>query len=173
VRPEVLRTNEETEIAFTDEEAAFLHANTNARTGSIATTSADGQPDVVAVSYEFDGTFLYIGGLNQLTSRKYRNVVAGNSKVAFFLEERTDAPPLLLKWMRIYGTADIVDRKGRFDSVATGGAEDRESSKYIRITPSISWGFNLEGRQFGDFDVENYKNRDSVRRNVHGSAEKP
>lgn len=154
-------------MAFTDEEAAFLDANANTGTGSIATVSPDGQPDVVAVSYEFDGTYLYIGGLNQLTSRKYRNVVAGNSNVAFFLEERNEATPFLLKWMRIYGTADIVERKGRFDSVETYGAENRDSSKYIRITPSISWGFNLVGRMFEDFDVENYKDRASVRRNVH------
>jgi pyridoxamine 5'-phosphate oxidase family protein len=159
-------------MTYTDEEAAFLHCNTNDRTGFIATVSSDGQPDGVAVSYEFDGTFLYIGGLNQLKTRKYRNVVAGNSKVAFFLEERHDAQPLLLKWIRIYGTADIVDRKGRFDSVESHGAEDRDSSQYIRITPSISWSFNLEGREFEDFDVENYKRRDTVRRNVHGSAAK-
>ena len=163
-------------MTFTDLEAGFLRANTNTTTGFLATVSSDCQPDGVAVSYEFDGTFLYIGGLNQLMTRKYRNVSAGNSKVAFFIETRDDAQPLLLKWMRIYGTADIVERKGRFDAVESHGAENRDSSQYIRITPSISWSFNLEGREFKEFDVENYKNRASVSRNVHDaddSAVKP
>ena len=156
-------------MPYTEDEIAFLRSRSDLGTGSLATVSSDGQPDVVAVSYEFDDTFLYIGGLNQLTSRKYRNVVGGNSKVAFFLEFRDPQFPMSLQWMRIYGTADIVERKGRFDSVQTHGAEDREASQYLRIAPTISWGFNLEGRQFAEFDVENYKNRAAVRRNDHGA----
>ena len=169
-------------MTYTDDELAFLRShrmldpelgtmNPDAKTGFLATVSSDGQPDGVAVSYEFDGTFIYIGGLNQLKSRKYRNVVAGNSKVSFFIEEREDEPPRLLKWMRIYGTADIVERKGSFDSMATHGAENRDLSSYLRIAPNISWSFNLEGQRFGEFDAEKYKNRDTVRRNVHDSSD--
>ncbi|MET9080745.1 pyridoxamine 5'-phosphate oxidase family protein [Streptomyces sp. NPDC004237] len=160
-------------MAFTEEEAAFLSSPSYGnypKTGCIATVAADGQPDVVGVSYEFDGTYLYIGGLNQLVSRKYRNVKAGHEKVAIFIDHMDGVRPDSLQWMRIYGTADLVERKGRFDSKASGAAVDRESSTYIRITPVISWGFNLSGKWFEDtegFDPEKFKNRASVVRNNH------
>ncbi|MFC8511828.1 pyridoxamine 5'-phosphate oxidase family protein [Streptomyces sp. NPDC057257] len=157
-------------MTFTDDEAAFLNSHKRP-IGCLATVSPDGHPDVVGVSYEFDGTYLYIGGLNQLKSRKYRNVLAGNTKVAFFLESFDQEKPQQLQWLRIYGTADLVERKGRFDSIATGAAEDRDSSQYIRITATTSWAFNLEGRDLTDFDPQNYKRLTSVRRNVHDAAE--
>lgn len=160
-------------MPFTADEVAFLTVEDTPETSgdamthaAISTVAADGQPDVVAVSYEFDGTYLYIGGLNQLLTRKYRNVKAGNEKVAIFIQRRPQGL-WSLQWMRIYGTADLVERKGRFDSVATYGVEDRDSSQYIRITPTISWGFNLEAKEFAEFNVEDYANRNTVKRNDH------
>jgi pyridoxamine 5'-phosphate oxidase family protein len=52
---------EETQMSFSDEEVAYLRSQRLAR---IATVSPDGQPDVVPVGYQFDGTHFYVGGLD-------------------------------------------------------------------------------------------------------------
>jgi pyridoxamine 5'-phosphate oxidase family protein len=44
---------------FTDEETAYLRSQPIAR---LATVSASGQPDVVPVGFEFDGTCFFVGG---------------------------------------------------------------------------------------------------------------
>ena len=48
-------------MSFTDEEIAYLNSQP---LGRIATVAPDGQPDVSAVTYEFDGTHFYIGGID-------------------------------------------------------------------------------------------------------------
>ncbi|MET9080755.1 PPOX class F420-dependent oxidoreductase [Streptomyces sp. NPDC004237] len=126
-------------MPFTDEEAAFLRSEDLPylkRTASIATVTADGQPDVVAVGYEFDGTYIYVGGARVLETRKYRNVLAGNTKVAFFMERKAEEEPWAPGWLRVYGTADLVKREGTF---AVADQQD-----YLRITPVVSWSFNLQ-----------------------------
>lgn len=50
----------------------------------IATTSRKGQPDVVPVTFEFDGMYFWIGSGNQdmhLRTHKYLNVKDGNTKI--------------------------------------------------------------------------------------------
>jgi pyridoxamine 5'-phosphate oxidase family protein len=64
-------------MSFTGEEVAYLRSQRLAR---IATVSADGQPDVVPVGYEFDGTHFYVGGLDPAKTRKFRNVQAGTPR---------------------------------------------------------------------------------------------
>ena len=66
-------------MAFTEDEAAYLKSQPLAR---IATVGPDGQPDVTPVSFEFDGTYFYVGGWAPEGSRRFRNVKAGNTKVA-------------------------------------------------------------------------------------------
>jgi pyridoxamine 5'-phosphate oxidase family protein len=147
-------------MPFANDEIAFLRdpdRHYMEKTAYFATVSSDGQPDVVPVGYEFDGTYIYIGGANQLKSRKYRNVLAGNTKVSFAFADHADVEPWTPSWLRIYGTADIVDREGPF---GPGG--------YIRITPTISWSFNLERRVFALSDgTEPFKRPGAVRRTVH------
>jgi pyridoxamine 5'-phosphate oxidase family protein len=46
-------------MSFTDEEITYLRSQPLAR---IATVAPDGQPDVVAVGFKFDGTHSYVGG---------------------------------------------------------------------------------------------------------------
>src|SRR5918995_747904 len=53
-------------------------------------------------------------------------------------------------YLRIYGTAEIVEREGQFGS-----------SPYLRVTPTISWSFNLDGAPF------THDRPVSVRRTVH------
>ena len=121
-------------MAFTDEEAAYLESQRLAR---IATVAPDGQPDVVPVGFEFDGTFLYVGGMDPARTRKYLNAQAGSSKVALVVDDLVSTQPWTPRGLRIYGTAELVERQGQFGT-----------APYLRITPTISWSWNLEGLPF-------------------------
>ncbi|NUS93376.1 MAG: PPOX class F420-dependent oxidoreductase, partial [Nocardia sp.] len=55
-------------------------------------------------------------------------------------------------YLRVYGTAELVRREGQFGQ-----------APYIRITPTVSWSFNLAGQAFSPGDVQ-------VQRTVHTSA---
>ena len=137
-------------MAFTDEETAYLRSQRLAR---IATVGPGGQPDVVPVGYEYDGTHLYVGGMDPVKTRKFRNVQAGNAKVALVIDDLVSAQPWTPRYLRIYGTADLVDRPGQFGP-----------APYMRITPTISWSWNLAGSPLTrDREVV-------VRRTVHHAA---
>ena len=133
--------------SFSEDEVAYLRSQHLAR---IATVCPDGQPDVVPVGFEFDGTYVYVGGLDPAKTRKHRNVQAGNSTVALVVDDLVSTSPWTPRYLRIYGTADIVEREGRFGS-----------SPYLRITPTISWSFNLDGAPF------THDRPVTVRRTVH------
>jgi pyridoxamine 5'-phosphate oxidase family protein len=134
-------------VAFSEEEIAYLRSQRLAR---IATVSAEAQPDVVPVGFEFDGTYVYVGGIDPARTRKFRNVRAGNTKVALVIDDLVSANPWTPRYLRIYGSAELVERQGQFGPAA-----------YMRITPTISWSFNLEGLPFThDREV-------NVRRTVH------
>jgi pyridoxamine 5'-phosphate oxidase family protein len=136
-------------MPFTEEETAYLRSQRLAR---IATVASDGQPDVTPVGYEFDGTSFFVGGMNQLATRKYRNVEAGNDKVALVIDDVVTADPWTPRFVRVYGTADVVEREGH----AGPGS-------YLRITPVVTWSWNLDGRPFG----ANGASPSGPRRTVH------
>ena len=121
-------------MAFTDQEITYLQSQRLCR---IATASPDGQPDVVPVGYEFDGTRLYVGGMDPAKTRKFRNVAAGNLSVALVVDDLISADPWTPRYIRIYGTAELVNRLGQFGQ-----------APYMQITPTISWSWNLDGRPF-------------------------
>ncbi len=125
-------------MAFTEEEAAYLRSQGMAR---LATVDGDGQPDVVPVAVEFDGTFLWVGGgATVRATRKVRNVVAGNRKVALVVDDMVSFDPFIARGVRVYGHADgPVERVGM---VGPG--------TYLRITPTVSWSWNLAGEPVGD-----------------------
>jgi PPOX class F420-dependent enzyme/OxyR family protein len=77
-------------MAFTDEEVEYLRSQRLCR---IATVGPDGQPDVVPVGFELDGDYVYVGGIDPTKTRKYRNVQAGNTKVALVIDDLVSAPP--------------------------------------------------------------------------------
>jgi pyridoxamine 5'-phosphate oxidase family protein len=134
-------------VSFSEEEIAYLRSQRLAR---IATVSADGQPDVVPVGFEFDGSHVYVGGIDPARTRKFRNVRAGNTKVALVIDDLVSADPWTPRYLRIYGTAELVERSGQFGPAA-----------YMRITPAISWSFNLDGLPF------THDRQITVRRTVH------
>ena len=72
-------------MSFTDEEIAYIRSQPLAR---IATVSAEGQPDVVPVVYEFDGFHFFIGGFAPERTRRTRNVDQGNDKVALVIDDQ-------------------------------------------------------------------------------------
>ena len=123
-------------MAFTEDEVAYLKSQPLAR---IATVGADDQPDVTPVGFEFDGTYLWVGGRAPERTRKFLNVQAGHPKVALVIDDLVSTSPWTPRFLRVYGTAELVERPGQFGP-----------GIYMRITPEISWSWNLDGRPYGD-----------------------
>jgi pyridoxamine 5'-phosphate oxidase family protein len=139
-------------MSFTDEEIAYLRTQPLAR---LATVSPDGQPDVVPVGFEFDGTCFWVGGPGPaiLQTRKFRNVGAGNDRVALVIDDLVSFDPFVARGIRVYGRAGgPVERTG---FVGPG--------HYLRIQPAVSWSWNLEGAPAGDTWYE-------ARRTVHDAT---
>lgn len=116
-------------MAFTDEEIAFIRSQPLAR---VATVSADGQPDVVPVVFEFDGFHLFVGGYAPERTRRTRNIAEGNEKVALVIDDLATVRPWSPRYVRVYGTVELVRRDGQRD-------------RTMKITPATSWSFNLDG----------------------------
>jgi pyridoxamine 5'-phosphate oxidase family protein len=135
-------------MAFTEDEVAYLNSQP---LGRLATVDADGQPDVVPVGFEFDGTYLYVGGRAPERTRKFLNVEAGQVKVALVVDDLVSTDPWTPRFLRVYGTAELTKRPGQFGF-----------DRYMRITPEISWSWNLDGRPYGGGAVQS-----GPRRTVH------
>jgi len=118
-------------MPFSAQEVAYLRSQRLAR---LSTVAPDGQPDVAPVGFEFDGTHFYVGGHDPVKTRKFRNVDAGHEKVALVVDDLKSTDPWTPRFVRVYGTAELVERAGQF---GTG--------PYMRITPTVSWSFNLDG----------------------------
>jgi pyridoxamine 5'-phosphate oxidase family protein len=121
-------------MAFTDEELEYLRSQPLAR---LATVAPAGQPDVTPVALEVEDTTLWVCGAGEavLRTRKIRNITAGNRQVALVVDDLPSLDPFVARGIRIYGIAeDPVDRVGM---VGPG--------HYVRVTPTISWSWNLEG----------------------------
>ena len=121
---------------FTPNERAFIVEQRFLR---IATVAPDGQPDVVTVSFDFDGHRFFIGGLNNPTTRKFRNVQAGEDRVALVLDDLASVEPYRPRGLRVYGHAEIVERKG----YAGPG-------QYLAVTPDKHWSWGIEGPIMSD-----------------------
>jgi pyridoxamine 5'-phosphate oxidase family protein len=136
-------------MSFTDEEIAYLRSQPLVR---LATVSPDGQPDVVPLACEFDGTYFWVGGSGPtvVDTRKFRNVGAGGHKVALVFDDLVSFDPFVARCIRVYGHAEQP-----FERVGMTGP-----GTYIRITPTVSWSWNLEGRPMGERWYE-------ARRTVH------
>jgi len=130
-------------MSFTPEEVAYIQSQPLVR---VATVAADGQPDIVPTGFEFDGTHFYIGGFDTANTRRTRNVRAGNDKIAFVIDDLASMNPWTPRFLRLYGTAELVERDGQ---------------PILKITPVTSWSFNLEG-----LSLEEARNN-ALRRTVH------
>jgi pyridoxamine 5'-phosphate oxidase family protein len=119
-------------MSFTAEETAYLTSRPLARFASLC---AGGQPDVVPVALEFDGSRFWVGGPGPdvLGTRKFRNVAHGRRKVAFVVDDLVSLEPFVARGIRVYGVAD-----GPVERVGMMGA-----GHYLRISPTLSWSWNL------------------------------
>jgi pyridoxamine 5'-phosphate oxidase family protein len=123
-------------MTFTDAEITYARSQP---LGRLATVADDDQPDVVPVGFDFDGTYFYISGYGDtLKTKRVLNVLAGHEKVALVVDDLASTDPWTPRFLRVYGTADIVERDGY------AGRKE-----YLRITPTVSWSWNLEGRPYG------------------------
>jgi pyridoxamine 5'-phosphate oxidase family protein len=123
-------------MSFTAEEIAYIRSQRLAR---VATVAANGQPDVVPVGFEFDGAHFYIGGFDPANTRRTRNIQAGNEKVAIVIDDLASADPWSPRFLRVYGTAELVER-------------DTPSGRQpiLKITPAVSWSANLDGHPIAE-----------------------
>ncbi len=115
---------------FTDSEIAYIKSQRLIR---LATVASNGQPDVAPVGFEFDGQYFYISGRNPTNTRKFRNLRAGNNKVALVMDDLLSIQPWKPRGIRIYGSAEFVERDGMFGH-----------KTYMRITPRTSWSWGIE-----------------------------
>jgi pyridoxamine 5'-phosphate oxidase family protein len=126
-------------MSFTAEERDYLPSQPLAR---LATVADDGQPDVVPVGYEFDGSRFWVGGPggSVLATRKFRNVMAGNEQVALVIDDMVSFEPFVARGIRVYGRAgQPVERVGL---VGPG--------TYLPIEPTTSWSWNMAGEPVGE-----------------------
>jgi pyridoxamine 5'-phosphate oxidase family protein len=119
---------------FTEKEIAYIKSQPLAR---LATVGKDSQPDNVAVGFEFEDPIIYVGGRFMRSSRKYKNVLGGHSKVALIIDDLASRDPWQPRGIRIFGEAEIVERDGRFGK-----------DHYLRIVPKLSWSWQIEGPTF-------------------------
>lgn len=134
-------------MAFTEEEITYIRSQA---LGRLATLGAGDQPDAVPVAVEFDGTFLWVGGAaTVLKTRKFRNIAEGRHKVALIIDDLVSLAPFIARGLRVYGKAEQP-----FDRVGLVGP-----GTYMRITPTVSWSWNLEGKPAG---TEWYPSRKTV-----------
>jgi len=126
-------------VTFEADELEFLRSHGIAR---LATSGEDDQPDVVPVAFEYDGASFWVGGTGEtvLRTRKVANVRSGRRKVALVVDDLPSFDPFIARGIRVYGVADgPVERVGM---VGPG--------HYLRITPTISWSWNMAGEPVGD-----------------------
>ena len=141
-----------TNSIFSEKEAEYLKSQRLARIAtaqcSIEDTSI--QPDVVPVGFDFDGEYLYVGGMNLLKSTKYRNILK-NNKVAIVVDDLKSIDPWDPRGIKVYGTADVVTRQGGYMENT-----NLPNPQYIRITPKKKWSWGIEEPVFvqGKFNVK-------------------
>ena len=126
-------------VMFSEKEIEYLESQHIARIATSAVLS-DGpvQPDVVPVGFDFDGEYFYVGGMNILKSRKYKNVLKHN-KVALVIDDLKSVDPWDPRGIRMYGTADIVTRQSGYMEQTPHPQAD-----YIRIKPEKKWSWGID-----------------------------
>lgn len=124
-------------MSFTDEEIAYLRSQPLAR---LSTVDDRGQPDVVPLAFEFDGSLFWVGSASTSgETRKFRNVRGGNHRVALVIDDLPSLDPMAFRGIRVYGVAtEPIERTGL---VGPG--------LYLGITPTVSWSWNLAGEPAG------------------------
>jgi pyridoxamine 5'-phosphate oxidase family protein len=126
-------------MSFTQEEVDYLRSQPFAR---LATLCLDEQPDVVPLGFEYDGAYFWVGGSGRsvLRTRKFRNLARGQHKVALVIDDLLSFDPFIARSVRVYG-----DAEGPIERIGMVGP-----GYYMRITPKISWSWNMSAEPVGD-----------------------
>ena len=89
-------------LMFSEKEIEYLKSQRIARIATTAVPSEGSvQPDVVPVGFDFDDEYFYVGGINLLKSRKYKNVLK-NNKVALVIDDLKTVNPWDPRGIRIH-----------------------------------------------------------------------
>ena len=143
---------------FSEKEIEYIKSQHLVRIATASVSSKEEengsiQPDVVPVGFDFDGEYFYVGGMNIVKSKKYKNVLK-NNKVAIVIDDLKSVDPWDPRGMKIYGIADIVTRQGGYME-STG----HSNPQYIRISPKKKWSWGIEEPVFveGRFNVKRAK----------------
>ena len=143
---------------FSEKEIEYIKSQHLVRIATASVSSKEEengsiQPDVVPVGFDFDGDYFYVGGMNIVKSKKYKNVLK-NNKVAIVIDDLKSVDPWDPRGMKIYGIADIVTRQGGYME-STG----HSNPQYIRISPKKKWSWGIEEPVFveGRFNVKRAK----------------
>src|SRR5437879_13547705 len=101
-------------VLFSEKEIEYLKSQRIARIATaVGSSERSVQPDVVPVGFDFDGQYFYVGGINILKSRKYKNVLK-NNKVALVIDDLMTIDPWYARGIRMYGNDDIVTSKSDY-----------------------------------------------------------
>jgi pyridoxamine 5'-phosphate oxidase family protein len=85
-----------------------------------------------------------VGGIDLPNTRKYKNVLK-NKKVALVIDDLETVNPWAPRAVRIYGTADIVNRQGGYiDRAHSSSSTPPLPPSYIRIRPLKKWSWGIE-----------------------------
>jgi pyridoxamine 5'-phosphate oxidase family protein len=114
---------------FDQTELAYLKRQQLVR---IATVDAAGQPDVSPVGFSFDGQHFWVSGRNLASTRKYKDIVAGFTKVALVIDDLESVNPWRPRGVRVYGEAEIAQHDGHLGP-----------GEYIKVTPMTTWSWGL------------------------------
>jgi pyridoxamine 5'-phosphate oxidase family protein len=120
-------------MTLSDQELAYLRSQPLAR---LATIGSDGQPDVVPVAFELNCDGCWVGGTGAgvAATRNFRNI-ASHPNVALVIGDLVSLNPFIERSIRVYGLAEPpIERTGL---VGPG--------QYSRITPTVSWSWNVTG----------------------------
>ena len=121
---------------FTEKEIAYLESQPLARIG---TSSTDQQVDVSPVIFEFDGQYFYVGGRIMEQTFKYKNVLAGNTKVSLTIDDMVSFDPWTPRGIKIHGAAELVEHEGKM-----------RTGTFLRIAPTRSWSWGILEPAFQD-----------------------
>jgi pyridoxamine 5'-phosphate oxidase family protein len=118
---------------FTEKAIAYINSQKLLRIASVSTSN---QPDNSVTNFAFDGKVFYLSGSGGVRkSRRGKNVLNGNTKVALIIDDREDFDDegFSLRYVRVYGTVEIVEGEGY-----------EGYNEYMRVTPTISWSWGIE-----------------------------
>lgn len=126
-------------MTLTDAEQRFLARQPR---GYLATIGPDGTPQVKPLGFTYNAALgtIDIDGYNMARSAKYRNIQA-NPRVAFVVDEVTEASMEGAHFLEIRGTAEAVTEPAL--------ADGHPAAEIIRIHPRRVIAYNVDPGQPG------------------------